>query len=585
MRPASLKQTLGCMTTKRKFRWVTLVLVPLMLTVSGAWSARASTAEVPRAKHHVRVAMDDGVELDGWILTPERGANEKVPTVLMFSMYFGNLDPPGNAPAESIDGQVVPREVIPAERMLEAGYALAFFNVRGSGESGGCLQMMGPRDARDGAHLVEWLADQPWSDGQVGMAGQSQDATMAMITATEDPKSLKAVVAIAPLIDYFVHVGTPNGLLQVGMAPTTYPSNKVLGAAPPVYRSPDGAPYSEPEWAPTYAGASHERICPEAEDALAAPTADTVGPTRHDDWWNDRNFADDLGKIDASVLLTAGTTDALVQGFGVDAIGWERIEASRSLVIGPWGHLPPPDGFIEGLTWEQAFVAWFDRYLKGVKAGIEPNVVRYQTDDLSWHDATSWPVDGATEAVRLVDSPRSFVSVPEAAGGHGVPHLCSTDGTTSLVAIGEEVTGEAVHITGAPFADLYLTSDQSAGQVWVNLVELEPGFSCETNPHAYKLISWGAADLQFHASQYNSTSFSTGNDPTRVRVDLEAASQRLDQGSRLAIVVSNGDAAFRGASTAAPRITVHPQSHVVLSTGGGTLGGAQPLDSYPARQR
>ena len=47
--------------------------------------------------------------------------------------------------------------------------------MRGTGGSGGDLSgnYFSPREARDGAAVVEWLGTRTWSTGKVGMAGGS----------------------------------------------------------------------------------------------------------------------------------------------------------------------------------------------------------------------------------------------------------------------------------------------------------------------------------------------------------------------------------------------------------------------------
>ena len=58
-----------------------------------------------------------------------------------------------------------------------AADAVAIFNVRGTGNSGGCFSWLGPAEQRDQAFLVEWLAKRPWSNGRIGMMGLSYHGT------------------------------------------------------------------------------------------------------------------------------------------------------------------------------------------------------------------------------------------------------------------------------------------------------------------------------------------------------------------------------------------------------------------------
>jgi predicted acyl esterase len=53
------------------------------------------------------------------------------------------------------------------------GYAVANVDVRGAGHSEGSVHMFTHQDREDGYDFVEWVAAQPWSNGRVGMSGNS----------------------------------------------------------------------------------------------------------------------------------------------------------------------------------------------------------------------------------------------------------------------------------------------------------------------------------------------------------------------------------------------------------------------------
>jgi uncharacterized protein len=58
---------------------------------------------------------------------------------------------------------------------IHAGYALLIAYVRGRFGSQGKYDLMAPQDVEgaDCYDTVEWVANQPWCDGNVGMAGES----------------------------------------------------------------------------------------------------------------------------------------------------------------------------------------------------------------------------------------------------------------------------------------------------------------------------------------------------------------------------------------------------------------------------
>ena len=63
-----------------------------------------------------------------------------------------------------------------ATPFLQNGYAHVNTDVRGSGKSGGALCLLCKREQEDVYDVVEWIAKQPWSDGNVALSGYSYSA-------------------------------------------------------------------------------------------------------------------------------------------------------------------------------------------------------------------------------------------------------------------------------------------------------------------------------------------------------------------------------------------------------------------------
>ena len=77
-----------------------------------------------------------------------------------------------------------------------AGYAVVFQDVRGRFQSEGDFYPY-LHEGADGYDSVEWLAAQPWCNGQVGMVGGSYLGLVQWLAAVEQPPHLKA---LCPLI-------------------------------------------------------------------------------------------------------------------------------------------------------------------------------------------------------------------------------------------------------------------------------------------------------------------------------------------------------------------------------------------------
>ncbi|HJQ93344.1 MAG TPA: CocE/NonD family hydrolase, partial [Candidatus Thermoplasmatota archaeon] len=102
-----------------------------------------------------RTPITELVELDTWIARPPVDA--KVPIILDVTPYYGGGAPTGL-------GRV-------GTELIQRGYAVGVSSVRGTGQSGGCFTQGGPSEGPDTAAVIEHLASQEWSNGNVGLMG------------------------------------------------------------------------------------------------------------------------------------------------------------------------------------------------------------------------------------------------------------------------------------------------------------------------------------------------------------------------------------------------------------------------------
>lgn len=93
-------------------------------------------------------------------------------------------------------------------------YAYVHASVRGTGCSGGSFDLMDRTQALDGRDVIEFLAGQPWSTGNVGLYGNSYSGVTALLVASTQPASLKAVHASAIFADGYRDVLYPGGILN-----------------------------------------------------------------------------------------------------------------------------------------------------------------------------------------------------------------------------------------------------------------------------------------------------------------------------------------------------------------------------------
>ncbi len=119
----------------------------------------------------VPVTMRDGVVIYVDIFRPD--TDGKFPALVAISPYGKEMQSlpippmPSEAPLYNIS-----IEAGDPEYLVSRGYVMMITDERGIGKSGGeYTGWMSKQEAEDGYDMVEWIAQQPWCDGNVGMVG------------------------------------------------------------------------------------------------------------------------------------------------------------------------------------------------------------------------------------------------------------------------------------------------------------------------------------------------------------------------------------------------------------------------------
>lgn len=329
---------------------------------------------------------EDGVVLRGHVYLPDGEA--PFATVLEYSPYW-------NTQSGQSEGQIVTRpdgsRTMPADQdslhkyFLEAGFAVALVNVRGTGESGGCVHWGDTVDQADAALVVETLAKQPWSNDNVGMIGISASAWTQYWALAAAPPSLKAVMPASGIIDpwsYITRQGAPlsnaasfipgrTAQLAVGGSTTTVPDTNA------------------------------HHICPAlADDAGAGINLARSGDRTR--WFEARDLRPKVTASDVPTFIShglihfsgvirrtfGGQTAEVSDGGHITQMDdlWDFLKGDKRMIIGQWGHRYPPRADFPAMA-----VGWFDHYLRGGPQTVVPAVVEYEDDGGSWRTAGRWP--------------------------------------------------------------------------------------------------------------------------------------------------------------------------------------------------
>jgi predicted acyl esterase len=101
----------------------------------------------------------------------------------------------------------------------KAGYAVAVADPRGCWLSEGDYHHNGPVEAQDCADVIAWLADQPWSNGKVGMTGVSYLAAIQYCVAPLRPPALAAINPHEAFSDWYREFARHGGIPETSFVP------------------------------------------------------------------------------------------------------------------------------------------------------------------------------------------------------------------------------------------------------------------------------------------------------------------------------------------------------------------------------
>lgn len=624
---------------KAKLLLFVLIIISSGVAVPSAGAATiardATRVSEPREVLYVRIPVPadrsqdtagETIDLEGWVALPNVPPGVRVPVILHSTPYLGacgGIIAFGESCYASPDDPSWWQE--PAHydawyawkldpiKLVRAGYAVAFFSVRGTGNSGGCFDNQGLDEQLDQVAIIDWLAAQPWSNRRVGMGGVSYPSATALEAAIHRPEALKTIVVSGLVSDLYTLFATPQGAM------TTPASVFDPGYAAGFTFVPSvgsGAGRLDPSQA-------LQRACPDVVDHILGTPRTQLSDDRAADYYDERRLIERFPDVEAAVLLAQGFLDNLdhssLHSFQESAAWASLTNAPKRQIEGQWGHTFPHadvaklDPRWRSDEWSELLIAWFDHWLKGIGGPAERlGAVDFQDSAGTWHRSRSWPPHQAREEVlylsgtelsadpdvegrefRAAHDPRNTYPAARAAEfpvSMWTALCAGEDADTGSAYVSEPLERDAT-IAGNPFAYLRLTSDQPGGIVAVHLVELTGDFACEPSGQArgVEVLAKGAADLRFHKGNFEGVDFPV-NDPTSLRIDLYNLAEHVPAGHRLAVVVSGGDGLFNewAGQPYAPLIGVHGDrgplaSHVVIPMLEGTLGGSRPTLDYPPR--
>lgn len=485
---------------------------------------------------HMEVPMPDGCILAARVWMPEDAGNKPVPAILEYLPYRKN-------------DYTADRDASMQPYLAGHGYAVIRLDLRGAGDSEGLMKdEYLAQELQDGVDAIQWIADQQWCDGNVGMIGISWGGFNGLQIAALQPPALKAIVTLCSTDDrYADDVHYMEGCLlieQLSWASIMFGRNTL---------PPD----------PRNVGDKWRDLWMERLEGSGLWLKNWLEHQTRDDFWKHGSVCEDWNDIQIPVYAVSGWADGYCRSvFRL----MENLKGPKKGLIGPWAHKYPhigEPGPAIGFLKEE--LRWWDHWLKGKETGImEEPMLRlfmqesvepkgwYKSREGRWIAEPSWPspnigrtafnlgADGTLEQDKPSRSDtlihRSPLDVGMASGkwcGYAKPGDAPIDqrGDDAGSLCFETAPLEApLEMAGDANLTLKLSVDRPVAQVAARIVDVAP------NGRSTR-VSYGVLNLTHRNSHEHPEPLEPGKIYT-VAVPMKHVAQQFAAGHRIRLAIS-----------------------------------------------
>jgi predicted acyl esterase len=422
-------------------------------------STTLSALAIVHLRYQTRVPMRDGKSLACDYYLPASAGSW--PVVLIQTPYSKDLKFP----------LILEYEIANDPLLKNPDYAFAIVDWRGFFDSNDAAYPGSPTRGEDGYDTIEWIADQPWCDGNVGTWGASALGNAQMLTAEQQPPHLKGCVPIVYEYRQWYDNAYPGGVYARSRNDFIYTKFGGQGVVRqnPLYNA---------IWAFTEQGIQHPEL-------ISVPMLHISG------WY------------DHETLQTVREMQTL--WCGSDPLG----HGQHKLLIGPWSHSSVGSKDQGQLSYpaaeyasSYAAVEFFDHILRGIENGYptQPTVRYFSMNEDLWRGAATWPptttalIDyylsaqgSLTQQPGMVDAYYEYLSDPnhpvptvwgavigDSTAEQGPGDLQAIEARADVLTFTTPVLDQPLTLAGNPVAKLWVECDQVDTDVIVRMTEVYP---------------------------------------------------------------------------------------------------------------
>lgn len=496
--------------------------------------------------YHHPVAMRDGTQLATDIYLPD--VDGQYPTLLIRDIYT--------------NGSTKNRQRY-AKFATANGYAFVFQSARGRNDSDGRWYPYF-QEIHDGDDTLTWIAEQPWSNGEVGMFGSSYLASVQWLAALNGNPAL---VAIAPAVspgNYYRDVAYPGGAFSL-LSRARWGMGLVAGRTVALFPVDwvNGIDHLPLETLGESVGYNVRHF----QDWLDHPS--------YDAYWKPLNLEARANEMSVPALNIGGWYDVFLRStIGsyktmTEEAATDAARKGQRLIIGPWTHgwnisqqVGDQDfGKDSLIAMEGLLLEWFDYWMKD---GPEPSgapIKLFVMGENVWREESEWPLarteygklylhddnqlssevpaskDGKSGSLKYRYDPKD--PVPTLGGNIMEPKLrgpfdqSPLDERKDVLRFVTEPVDKPTEVTGPVTAELYAASSATDTDFMAKLIVVKPDGT------AFNLVD-GVIRARYRESFEEEKLIEPG-EVYKYSIDMWATSYLLEPGDRLRVDITSSN--------------------------------------------